>query len=922
MKKINVLKNTIVSMAFLWVSTSAQITNRIYTIGNSVTDGINFTGFQSIANQRGNTHQFARHMIPGSPLFLIYNSTFNGFKEEPYGYWPNAFENYDWDCISFQPFDRGITGSEGDFTTIEKWINYIKSKRSSTAQLQTYIYSRYPRVPNGKTQFTATKEDWDNLWLGTYGAGGQNEEKKSFFIDLLNTVRGANLLAKPTCITPVGDVMYELNQKMFAGSIPGYNDIWDLYSDGIHMNNVGSFVLGSTFFATMYKQDPRGITVPSAYGSIPDNVRDIILQTVYEVVFNHPFSGTSLNDIIAPTGVSIEPKSNSLSFLQSYVLTSTFSPTNASNKNVTWSSSNTSIASVDKKGKVTGVGSGIATITGITNIGGFTDFAVVTVTGLANFTSVTGVLIGWDYNGKPGSVTGMNATFASNGISTTNGASFSTFGSGLIIRDDSFGNNRLMVTGQTSQDLVASIGDGEYFSFKIKPQDGKLININNFRFRPNSQAGGHVYNLMSSLKGFNPTQVLSTFLGSNNNLIDMSITGHNNISQEIEFRLYITVLPNTDGFYSFVAVGDRSGNDCQIEGAVISPIDNEKPSTVSGITISNIKDASFYLSWNESTDNMIVTGYNVYLNGSKLNSSLLQSTNFNVTSLTSGTICNITVTAVDYVGNESNPSVIQTITNRQPTAILVTNTVRGAAPLTVQANGLSSTDPDGSTGDFILGYDFNFGDGSPIENANSVSHTYSTPGVYTLSLVVVDTRDFRSTAVTQIINVKSDITSPSVPTNLIVSNVTTTSLNISWSPSTDNVSVSGYAISVNGVSIGAPITTTSYNLTGLTAGTNYTISIQAIDAEGNLSLIAEVTTANVLNVKSASNSKSDIYIYPNPVSGDELYFSEVATGVVYDLLGNAILSFKNVKVLAISEFRKGIYFVKLNSGKTIKLIIN
>ncbi|TAF72098.1 MAG: hypothetical protein EAZ53_17020 [Bacteroidetes bacterium] len=163
MKKINVLKNTIVSMAFLWVSTSAQITNRIYTIGNSVTDGINFAGFQAIANQKGNTHQFGRHMIPGSPLFLLYNSTSSGFTESPYGYWPTAFGGYDWDCISFQPFDRGITGADGDFTTIQNWINYIKANRGASNQLQTYIYSRYPRTPQGKTYLTATKADWDNL---------------------------------------------------------------------------------------------------------------------------------------------------------------------------------------------------------------------------------------------------------------------------------------------------------------------------------------------------------------------------------------------------------------------------------------------------------------------------------------------------------------------------------------------------------------------------------------------------------------------------------------------------------------------------------------------------------------------------------------------------------------------------------------
>lgn len=44
-------------------------------------------------------------------------------------------------------------------------------------------------------------------------------------------------------------------------------------------------------------------------------------------------------------------------------LTATIQPSNATNKNVTWSSSNTSVATVDQAGKVTAVGSGTCTIT-------------------------------------------------------------------------------------------------------------------------------------------------------------------------------------------------------------------------------------------------------------------------------------------------------------------------------------------------------------------------------------------------------------------------------------------------------------------------------------------------------------------------------------------------------------------------------
>ena len=54
---------------------------------------------------------------------------------------------------------------------------------------------------------------------------------------------------------------------------------------------------------------------------------------------------------------------------ESIKLSATVSPSNTTNKTVTWKSSNTSIATVDKNGKVTGVKDGEITITAMTSNG-------------------------------------------------------------------------------------------------------------------------------------------------------------------------------------------------------------------------------------------------------------------------------------------------------------------------------------------------------------------------------------------------------------------------------------------------------------------------------------------------------------------------------------------------------------------------
>ena len=84
------------------------------------------------------------------------------------------------------------------------------------------------------------------------------------------------------------------------------------------------------------------------------------------------------------TGVSVSPTTSSINVGASQQLLSTVTPANATNPTVAWSSSNTAIATVSTSGLVTGVASGMATITVTTQDGGFTSTSSVTVTDASN----------------------------------------------------------------------------------------------------------------------------------------------------------------------------------------------------------------------------------------------------------------------------------------------------------------------------------------------------------------------------------------------------------------------------------------------------------------------------------------------------------------------------------------------------------
>lgn len=83
---------------------------------------------------------------------------------------------------------------------------------------------------------------------------------------------------------------------------------------------------------------------------------------------------------VAVTGVSLNKQTLSMVEGDSETLTATVAPSNATNKAVSWKSSDASVASVDNSGKVTAVKAGSATITVTTTDGSKTATCSVTVT--------------------------------------------------------------------------------------------------------------------------------------------------------------------------------------------------------------------------------------------------------------------------------------------------------------------------------------------------------------------------------------------------------------------------------------------------------------------------------------------------------------------------------------------------------------
>ncbi|MCB2196941.1 MAG: M4 family metallopeptidase [Bacteroidetes bacterium] len=88
----------------------------------------------------------------------------------------------------------------------------------------------------------------------------------------------------------------------------------------------------------------------------------------------------------------------------------------------------------------------------------------------------------------------------------------------------------------------------------------------------------------------------------------------------------------------------------------------------------------------------------------------------------------------------------------------------------------------------------------------------------------------------------TDTEAPTAPANLTASNITSSSVDLTWTASTDNIGVNGYDIYKDNAYL-ASSTSTSYSVSGLSASTSYNFYVKAKDAAGNIS-----TASNTVNV--------------------------------------------------------------------------
>ncbi|MFT6755553.1 MAG: endonuclease I [Urechidicola sp.] len=318
--------------------------------------------------------------------------------------------------------------------------------------------------------------------------------------------------------------------------------------------------------------------------------------------------------------------------------------------------------------------------------------------------------------------------------------------------------------------------------------------------------------------------------------------------------------------------------------------DIEVPTVPLNLSASNETGSSIDLDWDVSTDNLGVTGYDIYVNNIFNSSS--DTNSHSVTGLSASTTYSFSVLAKDLANNESAQSV----------AVNATTTVGGTSGSNCVTETFENT---------------------PV-NPNSYG-TYNWIGDDNFQWEATDSRTDQMIT-TRTITIRNGNLRTTQPVSDGIGELTvTTQLVFTGSSGT-------FDLKVNGVSRGS----IPYN------SNVQTTTIQNINIEGSVTILIDTNSTGTNRVQfddltwtcysaplAIEGFKlSDVKLFPNPSNGNTITVSSIENLQLtfFDILGKKVLESTSTttnKTVDVSKLRTGVYFVKLENetGSTTKKFI-
>jgi chitodextrinase len=303
------------------------------------------------------------------------------------------------------------------------------------------------------------------------------------------------------------------------------------------------------------------------------------------------------------------------------------------------------------------------------------------------------------------------------------------------------------------------------------------------------------------------------------------------------------------------AAGNISAASAALSVKTAQATDTQAPTVPTNLSAANITTTSFTVNWTAATDNIAVSSYDVFSNGNFVANTA--SLTYNFTNQTPNTAYSITLKAKDAAGNISAASAALSVKTLQAT----TNgdTQAPTPPTYVAPSTITETSFiliwSGATDNVgVVSYDI-FLNGTLKQSTNLTYFTLTGLNKATNYGVTIKAKDAAgnislSSAAITVTTVgtatNTDTQAPSSPSNVVASNITTTSFSISWLAAKDNIGVKEYEVLINDVPYGKTPNTT-LAITGKQANSAYYVTVRAYDAAGNKSSSVGISVQTLAN---------------------------------------------------------------------------
>ncbi|MBA6314725.1 fibronectin type III domain-containing protein [Cellulophaga baltica] len=314
--------------------------------------------------------------------------------------------------------------------------------------------------------------------------------------------------------------------------------------------------------------------------------------------------------------------------------------------------------------------------------------------------------------------------------------------------------------------------------------------------------------------------------------------------------------PETTYNFTIAAIDAAANSSVQSNSVSITTLalpDTEAPTVPTALIANNITTTSITLNWTAATDNVAVVDYEVFQDGASIGRTGGTAT-FVVSALAPETDYNFTVVALDAATNVSAQS-----NNLSISTLALPDTEAPTVPTALIANSITTTSITlnwTAATDNVVVTDYEvFQEGVSLGLSGGTT-TFLVDGLtpetaYNFTVAALDA-SANTSGQSNSISVNTlaipDTEAPTIPTNLVVDNITTTSVNLSWTAATDNIDVVDYEIFQDGVAIGLSSGSVVFAVNGLTPETTYNFTITALDAAANSSEVSESITVLTLAV--------------------------------------------------------------------------